>query len=360
MLDQFLTYLTYVSLVFLGFIIIYFMFSTKKKREKKRENFDIGTKSLFNALDSLIYEDYIRAIKYLKESAIYFSEEIMIHNLIAEILRKKNPKKALEIHKSLLFKHNIKNFEKNATYFSIAKDFNSIGELKKALYSLEKISKEYHTKSSLNLMITIEKELGLFDKIYEHQKLLNKILKTEKENDFDKISLEITNYYLQKNDKDKFKKSLDNLKKYWKNHYIYLFALIISDMMSGKKIVKKAQNFIKIFPEQEILLRFLLYKRNKLEENNTIEGDFQKIFSFLFEKNIKLSESDFDFLDKNLFLFEYLKLATQKNNSEKLLEYLLNNKIFESQTHNPIKKLTLIDENSQPIKITLVKLNGDF
>ncbi len=363
MLDQFISYLTYVVLAILGVIVLYFMFTTKKKKEKRRGSFDAGTKALFNALDSFFYEDSVGAIKYLKESATHFSEETMIHNLIADILSKKNPKKALDIHKALLFKHNLKEFEKNAIYLSVAKDFEKLGELQKALFSLEKISNEYHTKASLNFLISIEKRVGSFKHIFEHQKLLNKISNNEKDKNFDKLSLEIANYYLKKQDKENFKKSLDNVKKYWKNHYIYLFSNIILELLAknSKKVLKNGQQFVKKFPENELLIRFTLLCFDEEEINNRIEGKYQKIFSFIFDDTTNLQKEEYKFIDKTTFLSEYLNLATKKENeNEKLLDYLINNKVFETQTHKQIQEPTLIDKNSQPINIIFAKIDGDF
>jgi lipopolysaccharide biosynthesis regulator YciM len=221
-----------VLVVALALLALIILLERKRKVRLKKSGY-------IDALYSIIEGDRKKALEYLKEAVKRGEEETGAYILLGNLLRESGePRKALQIHRSMAVRKDLSYDEKRAIQIAVAEDQAEMGNIDLAIDTLREIKKR---KKDLDILYPLHR----FYHAKEDFKKASKILKEISDSD-DSVGKEVTAsyetsislFYLENNETEKALKYSGYALKENSN---YLPALYISGLaLHGDGQISKA------------------------------------------------------------------------------------------------------------------------
>jgi len=283
-------------------------FDRFRKRSKKYTStykFPAEIQDFFDALRDCHLNNRSEYFAKLKKLAGIYPEEPVFWLFAGDVLRDKNPEKALELHRDVLFRPVTTGVFRAMVLEHIARDYIVLKQNKKAVSVLKDAVKCADYAPAALLLSEVYEAEGDYEAGLEEIKRYLSL--TEPKNDavLQRYCARAVNHFfrLRENDKNGALKWLSLFSKKCGDgeqslFADYLSALINSNMKKRseylKKIVDSGENY-------EISARsFLLDFENGSEINYGVEGTYKELFQVIFNKNLKYEEKSSNIVPETL------------------------------------------------------------
>lgn len=283
-------------------------FDRFRKRSKKYTStykFPAEIQDFFDALRDCHLNNRSEYFAKLKKLAGIYPEEPVFWLFAGDVLRDKNPEKALELHRDVLFRPVTTGVFRAMVLEHIARDYIVLKQNKKAVSVLKDAVKCADYAPAALLLSEVYEAEGDYEAGLEEIKRYLSL--TEPKNDavLQRYCARAVNHFfrLRENDKNVALKWLSLFSKKCGDgeqslFADYLSALINSNMKKSseylKKIVDSGENY-------EISARsFLLDFENGSEINYGVEGTYKELFQVIFNKNLKYEEKSSNIVPETL------------------------------------------------------------
>lgn len=283
-------------------------FDRFRKRSKKYTStykFPAEIQDFFDALRDCHLNNRSEYFAKLKKLAGIYPEEPVFWLFAGDVLRDKNPEKALELHRDVLFRPVTAGVFRAMVLEHIARDYIVLKQNKKAVSVLKDAVKCADYAPAALLLSEVYEAEGDYEAGLEEIKRYLSL--TEPKNDavLQRYCARAVNHFfrLRENDKNGALKWLSLFSKKCGDgeqslFADYLSALINSNMKKSseylKKIAASGENY-------EISARsFLLDFENGSEINYGVEGTYKELFQVIFNKNLKYEEKSSNIVPETL------------------------------------------------------------
>lgn len=255
-----------------------------------KNGFSKEAESLFEALKECHLKNTPGYLENIKKLVDDYPEEPIFFLFAGDIARRSDPKKALEIHRDVLFRPSTSGKFRSLVLKHIADDYIALKQNQKALSVLkDSLKSASFPAAHLSISRIMENE-GNFKEAYSE--LEKYIAKSDiKESALlKKIAVRAVNYFFKKENLPSALKWLGIIAKLSENPDEIKIVEYSIALIKGKK--KKSAAYLKALCEAgeefEILGRSLLIKSEVGSEiNSTVEGKFSSSFNLFFNPELK-------------------------------------------------------------------------
>jgi len=306
-----------LSLLILFLIVVIILL---RKKKPKRPEYSKDISAVFNALKYSHRNDGDSFIVWLKKATKYFPEEVYLYIVIGDTVRENNPREAILVHRSLLFKKHITPDERSSILFSLALDYLKLNKKIKALSAFKQSYALFKRADTLKNIVEIERSLQKYTDAIEHMKELNKITGKLKNEGIPEIVYDAMRFYNSRKDMEKLRNWLNMHGKTPENESFFFLAGIYIEFEEGQieRGVKLCGEFLKKFPEDELNLRgFLISLENGTEINRKIEGTYSELFDLISGEMKHPNRASFEGIRHDSTLFYHLYSKTDIPEDEK-------------------------------------------
>ena len=326
----------FVSIIFLGSLISYFIRFRSVKSPQSDQLFT-------EALNALISGKDLLAINLLRQIVKDNSDHILAYLQLGNILRKSNPAQAVKIHQSLTIRPNLSNMIRVDVHQALARDYRVINNLNLARIEAEKIIKiDKKNLWALKFLLKIDEEEKKWDRSIKWTKQIQKLTGDNIKNKIAKFEvLKGKDKYLNGDLKEAEGIYLKIRKKYPELELPYLY---LGDLYEKKRDLVKAVENWQNFTSKDPLNAYKVF--SKIESSLFDLGRYSEVENF-YRRFIKQNPSN---LEAVIRLANVLDEKGENSSALSLLDS------FGSSKKNDIKvdlirlKLSLI--NATPIELS--------
>ena len=267
-------------------------FKKKSKKYTSTYKFPPEIQDFFDALRDCHLNNIPEYFAKLKKLAGLYPEEPVFWLFAGDILRDKNPEKALELHRDVLFRPATAGVFRAMVLEHIARDYIIMKQNKKALSVLKEAVKcADHAPAALLLSEVCELE-GDYDAGLEEVKRYISLTDPQNEVVLHRYCARAVNRFFRsrKDDKNAALKWLSLFSKKCGDEKQSLVADYLSALINSN--AKKSRDFLKKITElgssYELLGRSLLLDFEDTSEiNYSVDGAYKEFFQLLFNENLK-------------------------------------------------------------------------
>ena len=275
-------------------------FRKKSKKYTSTYKFPPEIQDFFDALRDCHLNNRAEYFAKLKKLSGTYPEEPVFWLFAGDILRDKNPEKALELHRDVLFRPVTTGVFRAMVLEHVARDYIVLKQNKKALSVLKDAVKcADYAPASLLLSEVYEAE-GDFDAALEEIKRYISLTDPKNETLLQRFYARAVNFFFRTRVENK-NGALKWLSAFSKkcgdeNQVLvadYLYALINSNAKKSSDHLKK---IVALGENHEILARSLLlnFPDNGSEINYGADGRYKEFFQLMFNDNLKYDEKNSD------------------------------------------------------------------
>ncbi|MBO4699405.1 hypothetical protein J5690_07345 [bacterium] len=270
-------------------------FKKKEKPYSSTYNFPPEIRDFFDALRDCHLKNYAQYFSELKKLAGTYPEEPIFWLFAGDILRDKNPEKALELHRDVLFRPGTSGIFRSMVLEHIARDYIFMKQGGKAVSVLKDAIKCATYPAASLLLAEVFESSGNFEAGMDEIKRYISLTDSKNEVVMQRYCARTAHHFFNdlQNNKDSAVKWLETLSKKCvdENQSVaagYSVALIESN---SKKAVNYLKKLVEAGENYEILGRSLLLNFPKINEiNYNVEGKYRELFHILLNKNLKYSD----------------------------------------------------------------------
>lgn len=280
-------------------------FRKKSKKYTSTYKFPAEIQDFFDALRDCHLNNRSEYFAKLKKLAGIYPEEPVFWLFAGDVLRDKNPEKALELHRDVLFRPVTAGVFRAMVLEHIARDYIVLKQNKKAVSVLKDAVKCADYAPAALLLSEVYEAEGDYEAGLEEIKRYLSLTGPKNDAVLQRYCARAVNHFfrLRENDKNGALKWLSLFSKKCGDgeqslFADYLSALINSNMKKSseylKKIAASGENY-------EISARsFLLDFENGSEINYGVEGTYKELFQVIFNKNLKYEEKSSNIVPETL------------------------------------------------------------
>lgn len=273
----------------------FFNFKKKDKPYSSTYNFPPEIKDFFDALRDCHLKNHAQYFTELKKLAGNYPEEPVFWLFAGDILRDKNPEKALELHRDVLFRPATSGIFRSMVLEHIARDYILMKQNGKAVSVLKDAIKCAKYPAASLLLSEIYESDGNFEAGLDEVKRYLSLIDVKNESIMQRYCARTAHRFFNdlQNNKDSAVKWLEIFSKKCgdDNQSLaadYSAALIESNSKKAANCLKK---MVEIGENYEILGRSLLLNFSQINEiNYNVGGKFRELFHILLNKNLKYSD----------------------------------------------------------------------
>jgi lipopolysaccharide biosynthesis regulator YciM len=267
-------------------------FRKKSKKYTSTYKFPADIQDFFDALRDCHLNHRPEYFTKLKKLAGVYPEEPVFWLFAGDVLRDKNPEKALELHRDVLFRPVTAGVFRAMVLEHIARDYMVLKQNKKAVSVLKDAVKCADYAPAALLLSEVYEAEGDYDAGLEEIKRYLSLTDPKNEAVMARYCARAANHFfrLRENDKNGALKWLSVFSKKCGDEQQTLFADYISVLINSnnKKSSEYLRKIIDLGENNEIFARsLLLYFENGSEINYGVEGAYKELFQLLFNKNLK-------------------------------------------------------------------------
>ncbi len=270
-------------------------FKKKGRKYTSTYKFSPEIQDFFDALRECHMNNHSEYFAKLKKLAGTYHEEPVFWLFAGDVLRDKNPEKALELHRDVLFRPATTGVFRAMVLEHIARDYIVLKQNKKALSVLKDAVKCADYAPAAILLSEVYEAEGDYEAGFEEIKKYISITDPKNETALHRYCARAVNHFFRTREEDKnsalkwlslfSKKCADDKQELIAD---YLAALISANTKKSSGFLNK---IIDLGETYEILGRsFLLGFKNGSEINYSVDGNYKELFHVLFNKNLKYEE----------------------------------------------------------------------
>ena len=274
------------------------LFDRLRKKSKKYTStykFPVEIQDFFDALRDCHLNNRQEYFSKLKKLAGNYPEEPVFWLFAGDVLRDKNPEKALELHRDVLFRPVTAGVFRAMVLEHIARDYIVMKQNKKAVSVLKDAVKCADYAPAALLLSEVYEAEGDYEAGLEEIKRYISLTDQKNEVVLHRYCARAVNHFfrLRENDKNGALKWLSLFSKKCGDGEQSLFADYLSALINSntKKSSEYLKKIIDLGENYEISARsFLLDFENGSEINYGAEGIHKELFQVIFNKNLKYEE----------------------------------------------------------------------
>lgn len=280
-------------------------FRKKSKKYTSTYKFPVEIQDFFDALRDCHLNNRPEYFAKLKKLAGTYPEEPVFWLFAGDILRDKNPEKALELHRDVLFRPVTAGVFRAMVLEHIARDYIVLKQSKKAVSVLKDAVKCADYAPAALLLSEVYESEGDYEAGLEEIKRYISLTDPKNETLLQRYCARAVNHFfrLRDNDKNGALKWLSLFSKKCGDGQQSLLADYLSAIVnsSTKKISEYLKKIIDLGEDYEIFARsFLLNLENGSEINYGVEGAYKELFQVIFNKNLKYEEKTSNIVQETL------------------------------------------------------------
>lgn len=272
-------------------------FRKKSKKYTSTYKFPIEIQDFFDALRDCHLNNRQEYFAKLKKLAGNYPEEPVFWLFAGDVLRDKNPEKALELHRDVLFRPATAGVFRAMVLEHIARDYMVLKQNKKAVSVLKDAVKCADYAPAALLLSEVYEAEGDYEAGLEEIKRYISLTDPKNEVVLQRYCARAVNHFyrLRENDKNGALKWLSLFSKKCGDVQQsllvdYISALINSNTRKSTEYLKK---IVDLGENYEIFARSLLIDfENGSEINYGAEGAYKELFQVIFNKNLKYEEKN--------------------------------------------------------------------
>lgn len=267
-------------------------FRKKSKKYTSTYKFPVEIQDFFDALRDCHLNNRPEYFAELKKLAGIYPEEPLFWLFAGDVLRDKNPEKALELHRDVLFRPETAGVFRAMVLEHIARDYIVMKQNKKAVSVLKDAVKSADYAPAALLLSEVYEAEGDYDSGLEEIKRYISISEPKNEAVLQRYYARAVNRFFNSREQDKngalkwlsvFSKKCGDERQALVADY--LSALINANVRKSSEYLKKIVDFGENY---EIFARSLLLNfQNGSEVNYGVEGSYKELFHLLFNENLK-------------------------------------------------------------------------
>lgn len=297
----------------------FFKFKRKDKPYSSTYKFPPEIKVFFDALRDCHLKNHAEYFANLKKLAGNYPEEPVFWLFAGDILRDKNPEKALEFHRDVLFRPGTDGIFRSMVLEHIARDYILLQQNQKAVSVLKDAVKCSNYPAASLLLSEVYESDGNFDAAADEIKRYISLNDSKNETLLHRCYARAVNRFFGKieNGRDLSQKWLGIYSKKCGDPNQSLAAEYLGFLMEPnlKKSANCLKKLVECGEEWEIFGRMLLLNFPKCSEiNYSVEGAHKETFHILLNKNLKYPDISQDSADTFL-IAKKLTLRNQLDES---------------------------------------------
>ena len=273
-------------------------FNSLRKKSKKYTStykFPLEIQDFFDALRDCHLNNRSEYFAKLKKLAGNYPEEPIFWLFAGDVLREKNPEKALELHRDVLFRPGTTGVFRAMVLEHIARDYIVMKQNKKAVSVLKDAVKCADYAPAALLLSEVYEAEGDYEAGLEEIKRYISLTDQKNEAVMVHYCARALNHFfrLRKSDKNSALKWLSLFSKKCGDENQSLFADYLSALINSnaKKSSEYLRKIVDLGENCEIYARSLLLDfENGSEINYGVEGGYKELFQVIFNKNLKYEE----------------------------------------------------------------------
>ena len=269
-------------------------FRKKSKKYTSTYKFPAEIQDFFEALRDCHLNNRSEYFSKLKKLTGIYPEEPVFWLFAGDVLRDKNPEKALELHRDVLFRPVTTGVLRAMVLEHIARDYMVLKQNKKAVSVLKDAVKCADYAPAALLLSEVYEAEGDYDAGLEEIKRYISLTDPKNEAYLQRYCARAVNHFFKarKNDRNGALKWLSLFSKKCGDGLQQLFADYLSALInSNKKTPEYLGKIIESGENYEISARSLLLNfENGSEVNYGVEGTYKELFQVIFNKNLKYEE----------------------------------------------------------------------
>lgn len=269
----------------------------KSKKYTSTYKFPIEIQDFFDALRDCHLNNRPEYFAKLKKLAGNYPEEPIFWLFAGDVLRDKNPEKALELHRDVLFRPVTAGVFRAMVLEHIARDYIVMKQNKKAVSVLKDAVKCADYAPAALLLSEVYEAEGDYEAGLEEIKRYISLTDPKNEALMVRYCARAVNHFfrLRESDKNGALKWLSLFSKKCGDGGQSLFADYLSALINSN--IKKSSEYLKKIVDMgenyEISARSLLFNfENGSEINYGVEGTYKELFQVIFNKNLKYDEKN--------------------------------------------------------------------
>jgi lipopolysaccharide biosynthesis regulator YciM len=270
--------------------------------------------SVLPALERIAEGDRRELTKWLRRAARRYPDEVRTLVLIGDLLRAEGPLKATFLHKTLLYRKKLTDADKASILLSLGRDHIALEEEQKGLAALKQSLAAEKRATTLRELVALERRLALFDDALFHQKELNRLESSDRNEKLREIMLDAAMAAVAQNRREEVRR--------WVEMTVRLegdtpFARLLDIFMiafegNAGRAADGAKEFLERYPAEELALRFLLATLPAgATLARTLPGPLAPIFAALADEAKLLSPQETALVDKKTLLYYHIAARTQ-------------------------------------------------
>lgn len=277
----------------------FFNFRKKNKPYSSTYKFPADIQDFFNALRDCHLGNHAEYFNELKKLAGLYPEEPVFWLFAGDILRDKNPEKALELHRDVLFRTGTSGVFRSMVLEHVAYDYIVLKQNQKAVSVLKEASKCSDYPAASLLLSEVYESDGNFDAGMDEMKKYLSVSGSKSDVPLQRYSARAVNHFFKSLETDK-ESVLKWLGIYSKkcgdsNQLLAADYMVFLIESNAKKAVNCLKKLIEAGDGWEIFARSMLLNfHNGSEINYSAEGVFKEIFHVLMNKNLKYEAKNAD------------------------------------------------------------------
>ena len=274
-------------------------FRKKSKKYTSTYKFPLEIQDFFDALRDCHLNNRSEYFAKLKKLAGIYPEEPVFWLFAGDVLRDKNPEKALELHRDVLFRPVTTGVFRAMVLEHIARDYIVLKQNKKAVSVLKDAVKSADYAPAALLLSEVYEADADYDAGLEEIKRYISLTDPKNETFIQRYCARAVNHFFRsrENDKNGALKWLSLFSKKCGDVQQSLFADYLSALINSntKKETEYLKKIVDLGENYEIFARSVLLDfENGSEINYGAEGAYKELFQVIFNKNLKYEEKSFD------------------------------------------------------------------
>ncbi|MBO4711388.1 hypothetical protein J5681_05665 [bacterium] len=268
------------------------LFKKKNRKYSSTYKFKSEIQDFFEALCDCHLNNRWEYFAELKKLAGLYPEEPVFWLFAGDILRDKNPEKALELHRDVLFRPAATGVLRAMVLEHVARDYVVLKQDKKAVSVLKDAVKCANYAPAALLLSELYEAEGDYENGLEEIKRYVSMTDPKNESAVQRYYSRVVNRFFKSREEDKNAalKWLSVFSKKCGDENQSLVAGFISSMIgaNAKKSSEYLKKLVDLGENYELLSRSLLLNfQNGSEINYGVEGAYKELFHMLFNKNLK-------------------------------------------------------------------------
>ena len=273
----------------------FFKFRRKEKPYSSTYKFPPEIKVFFDALRDCHLKNYAEYFANLKKLAGNYPEEPVFWLFAGDILRDKNPEKALEFHRDVLFRPNTSGIFRSMVLEHIARDYILLKQNQKAVSVLKDAVKCADYPAASLLLAEVYESDGNFDAAADEIKRYMSLADLKNETVLHRCYARAVSRFFGNSENDGetalkwlgiySKRCGDSIQSLAADYLIFLMG------SNSKKSVSCLKKLVETGEEWEIFGRSMLLNFPECGEiNYSVEGKYRELFHILLNKNLKYTD----------------------------------------------------------------------